>query len=67
MTTQQFDRMVELAMEAFWEQIVISNPTAKFGDFSPDASRAFNIACRHAAFEWILNNVPDPDLDRVGS
>jgi len=67
MKMEQFDQMVDLAMDAFWESIALSNPTAEFGDFEPLADYAFKIACKHAAFEWIINNVPEPDLERTGS
>jgi len=67
MNRDQFEEMVQLAMEAFWESIALSNPTAKFGDFSPDADRMFTKACQHAACEWIISNVPEPDLERTGS
>lgn len=67
MKAEQFDQMVELAMDAFWESIALSNPSALFGDLEPLVDYEFKVACRHVACAWILNNVPEPDLERTGS
>ncbi len=67
MNKAQFDQMVELAMDAFWESIATSNPTADFGDLEPLIDYEFKVACSHVVCAWVLNNVPDPDLERTGS
>lgn len=47
-----------VAQDAFWAVIAEAFPTAKFGDFSPEGTVAFDAACERAVDEWVQNNVP---------
>lgn len=47
------------AQEAFWQSIVSSYPEISTGDFPPDASHHFDVACMNAASTWVDGNSPD--------
>lgn len=52
-----FEDVLRTAHEAFWASVANSYPTAKTGDFPPDASMKFDEACRDALQTWITYNV----------
>lgn len=50
-------KAAEKAQAAFWASVVESFPTAKSGDFPPDATIAFDVACIKAVAIWRGYNV----------
>jgi hypothetical protein len=53
---RSIDKLVEAAMDAFWESVANEYPEATTGDMSPLAEIAFENAARSAVVEWIANN-----------
>lgn len=51
-----FDKILELAQNAFWESIAESYPDIKSGDCSPEALIEFDIACTNVVIHWLENN-----------
>lgn len=51
-------QILELAQDAFWESIAKSYPHIRTGDFPPDATYKFNLACERAVEVWLESNDP---------
>lgn len=50
------DEVLEDAKAAFWAVITKNYPTVKTGDFSPEATEAFDDACLSAVTVWLHTN-----------
>lgn len=50
----------ERGQQAFWHAIAESFPEATSGDFSPEATLAFEKSLILAVFRWTRNNLPEP-------
>lgn len=53
------------AQWAFWAVVAEKFPEAKYGDFAPDQTIAFDRACETAITQWVDNNVIDSDEDAI--
>lgn len=52
------DQILEEAQSAFWAVIAKNYPNVKTGDFSPEATTAFDDACMTAVTLWLAANTP---------
>lgn len=50
------DRILENAMETFWETIAKQHPEVQSGDFPPDDDHKFSVACYEAYNQWLRFN-----------
>lgn len=50
---------LQLAQNAFWQEIAEGHPEITTGDFAPDAANAFDEACLHAYKTWVIANTPE--------
>lgn len=56
--TDRIQKAVRAGEEAFWAEIAGAFPEARYGDFSPEQTSAWDAACNAAVVGWIRNNVP---------
>jgi len=56
---EKMDQVIEDAQIAFWEVVAKKYPEVKSGDFPPDASFAFDGACKKALEFWLEWNCSD--------
>lgn len=52
-----FESVIKGAADAFWAAIVAAYPMVKTGDFPPEATMAFDDACKRAAMTWLDGNL----------
>lgn len=56
--TPQVSRVVEEALDAFWDVVIDHFPLAKSGDLSPETTLALDAAANNAVEEWVKTNAP---------
>ena len=55
-TIENVFRLIERALDEFWEVVAEQFPSAHTGDLSPERTIALEIAAERAVEEWIENN-----------
>ena len=62
MDEKKQERIADLAMSAFFEEVAKHYPEVKTGDFPPDAHFDLLSACQDALSTWLEWNHPDSDI-----
>lgn len=65
MTKVTLKMTTEEALDAFWNVIVHRYPDATTGDLSPWATIKLTLAAENAVSEWVRNNAPSSDHNRI--
>lgn len=68
MTNNDYSKLANEALDAFWGVVARSFPEATTGDLSIDRDIALSMAATAAIAEWVANNVPPEPVssnDRV--
>jgi hypothetical protein len=57
--------MADNAQAHFWKSVADQNPHVAHGDFPPDVTQIFDMACKSAIQTWIaINDTPEEFHDR---